>query len=93
MDHPTATPVPREVLNHTTKAMDPRFGSSHDDIVSFNTQCSSQWDGLRRDVSQIMLIEGHWAHQSTKLYYNGLPHAQITEKDAPVQLGIERIPH
>lgn len=49
MDHPTATPVPREVLNHTTKAMDPRFGSSHDDIVSFNTQCSSQWDGLRME--------------------------------------------
>lgn len=47
MDYPTANPVPREGLKHTTQAMDQRFGYSHDDIISFNTQCSSQWDGLR----------------------------------------------
>jgi hypothetical protein len=50
MDHPVANPVPREMLKHTTKAIDLRFGYSHDDIVSFNTQCSSQWDGLRREL-------------------------------------------
>jgi len=41
-------------------------------------------------ISQMVLIEGHWAHQGTKLYYNGLPHAQISAKDGPLQLGIER---
>ena len=35
------------MLDHKTKAMDPRFGASHDDIISFNTQASSQWDGYR----------------------------------------------
>lgn len=33
---------------------------------------------------------GHWAHQPTKMYYNGLPHADISAKDGPIQLGIER---
>jgi hypothetical protein len=47
MDYPVASPVPRETLQHTTKPVPPQFGYSHDDIVSFNTQCSSQWDGLR----------------------------------------------
>lgn len=50
MDYPVANPVPREMLKHTTKAVDPRFGYSHDDIVSFNTQASSQWDGLRKNL-------------------------------------------
>jgi len=70
--------------------MDQRFGYSHDDLVSFNTQCSSQWDGLRGRLPTIQLIEGHWAHQGTQMYYNGLPHDQITAKDGPVQLGLER---
>ena len=53
MDHPVANPVPREMLDHKTKPMDTRFGYSHDDIISFNTQCSSQWDGLRRSLEVI----------------------------------------
>ena len=78
MDYPRANPVPREGLKHETKAMDKRFGYSHDDVVSFNTQCSSQWDGFR-----------HWAHQKTQMYYNGLPHEKILAKDGPIELGIE----
>jgi len=49
MDYPVASAFPREPLKHIIKALDPdKFGYCHDDVVSFNTQCSSQWDGLRR---------------------------------------------
>ena len=89
MDYPVASPVPREMLKHTTQPVDPRFGYSHDDIVSFNTQCSSQWDGLRMGCFNELLILGHWAHQPTKMYYNGLPHPKIM--DGPVELGIESL--
>jgi hypothetical protein len=54
MDYPVASPVPREMLKHKTQPVDPRFGYSHDDIVSFNTQCSSQWDGLRSLLNIIL---------------------------------------
>jgi len=37
-----------------------------DDEISFNTQCSSQWDGFR-----------HKAHEHTQMYYNGLPHTEL----------------
>lgn len=33
---------------------------------------------------------GHWAHQPTKLYYNGLPHAEIMGGGVPAQNGIDR---
>jgi len=36
------------------------------------------------------LNEGHWAHQPTKLYYNGLHHSEIAAEDGPIQLGLER---
>lgn len=39
---------------------------ANDDEISFNTQISSQWDGLC-----------HFAHQTTKLYYNGATHEQM----------------
>jgi hypothetical protein len=39
----------------------------HDDELHFNTQSSSQWDGLT-----------HCGVQKKELYYNGLKHADIT---------------
>jgi len=33
---------------------------------------------------------GHWAHQPTKLYYNGVTHAEITASDGPTRNGIDR---
>jgi len=47
----------------------------YDDVVSFNTQASSQWDGL-----------GHCAEQETGIYYNGVPHEEI-KKTGNKQLG------
>jgi len=91
MDYPRANPVPRQGLKHETKPMDKRFGYSHDDFVSFNTQCSSQWDGFRIFVLRNGLIVGHWGHQKTQMYYNGLHHDQITAEDGPIEMGIERI--
>lgn len=36
---------------------------------------------------------GHWAHQETKLYYNGLPHAEIMDVNVPARNGIDRESH
>ena len=41
----------------------------HDDELHFNTQSSSQWDGLT-----------HCAIQEQELYYNGLKHEDVTKK-------------
>ncbi|CAH0019905.1 unnamed protein product [Clonostachys rhizophaga] len=48
---------------------------SWDDEISFNTQSSSQWDGLR-----------HWGNTHTGFYYNGLHHNDLIQSN---QLGIE----
>jgi anaerobic selenocysteine-containing dehydrogenase len=40
-------------------------------------------------VVNVLLMLGHWAHQPTKMYYNGLPHPKIM--DGPVELGIESL--
>lgn len=36
------------------------------------------------------LITGHWGHQKTKLYYNGLKHDDIMKENGPIFDGIER---
>ncbi|KIY01416.1 uncharacterized protein Z520_02968 [Fonsecaea multimorphosa CBS 102226] len=41
---------------------------AHDDVVRFNTQSSSQWDGLR-----------HVGLQSSGVYYGGMKHREIDE--------------
>ncbi|GAC95152.1 hypothetical protein PHSY_002727 [Pseudozyma hubeiensis SY62] len=48
-----------------------------DDMVTFNTQQSSQWDGLR-----------HFAHQQSKMLYNGVPHDDIHADRGNLRLGI-----
>ncbi|KAH8667974.1 putative cyclase-domain-containing protein [Tricladium varicosporioides] len=50
---------------------------TYDDEVGFNTQCGSQWDGLR-----------HWGHSKTGLYYNGLRHEEVLKSG---MLGMEHI--
>jgi hypothetical protein len=51
--------------------------TGHDDVVSFNTQSSSQWDGYR-----------HAGVQESGLYYNGLKHSQILKNKNDGILGI-----
>jgi len=41
---------------------------AHDDVITLNTQSSSQWDGLR-----------HVGHQESATYYNGMKHREIDE--------------
>lgn len=43
----------------------------HDDIWTFNSQVSSQWDGLR-----------HFAYQKEAKFYNGVTVEQISGKDS-----------
>ena len=37
------------------------------------------------------LDAGHWAHQPTKLYYNGVTHAEITDCSTVTRNGIDRM--
>ena len=55
----------------------------NDDEVEFNTQGGSQWDGFREPCtlpdmwSAADSTVGHWAHQPSKLFYNGVSQADI----------------
>ncbi len=51
----------------------------NDDELAFNTQCGSQWDGLK-----------HVAHQSSHQYYNGLKHENIVNK-SDCRNGLENV--
>ena len=54
----------RAPLQHIVKHTTPCTGN--DDILTFNTQSSSQWDGFR-----------HYAYQDQKLFYNGCSQEMI----------------
>lgn len=72
--------------------------TGHDDEIHMNTQSGSQWDGFRRFSILLLGIlpivdkpgAGHWAHQPTGLYYNGVKHADITDPKARKRNGIDR---
>lgn len=65
----------REALNHTIKR---RRKNVHDDVYgNFNTQSSTQWDGLT-----------HYGHQQYG-FYNGVTEAQVTG-DENTRNGIEQ---
>ncbi|KAF2231181.1 hypothetical protein EV356DRAFT_452566 [Viridothelium virens] len=67
LHHPTHPSASRPVLSHTISSLFPHGYPAYDDHVSFNTQSSSQWDGLK-----------HYAHSPTNKLYNNLSYA-----DAP----------
>jgi len=59
-----------------------------DDLIHINTQSGSQWDGFRKPPFHHFPFfpspkpdqnSGHWGHQETGLYYNGLEHDQIPD--------------
>jgi hypothetical protein len=50
---------------------------AHDDVLTLNTQSSSQWDGLR-----------HIGLQESGTYYRGMKHRDIDEKREDGKLGI-----
>ncbi|KAF9886954.1 hypothetical protein FE257_010695 [Aspergillus nanangensis] len=49
----------------------------HDDVLEFNTQCSSQWDGF-----------GHAGYMQEKLFYNGVTGQEIIKPGSKARLGI-----
>ncbi|EFQ86063.1 hypothetical protein PTT_18780 [Pyrenophora teres f. teres 0-1] len=51
----------------------------NDDHLDFNTQCSSQWDGLR-----------HYGYQGKKVYYGGRTQEELENSDV---LGIDDVAH
>ncbi|OQV09726.1 hypothetical protein CLAIMM_13816 [Cladophialophora immunda] len=52
---------------------------AHDDVLTMNTQSSSQWDGLR-----------HIGLQESGIYYGGVKHRDIDEKREDGRLGIQK---
>jgi hypothetical protein len=73
--HNIGTPAfGRNGLQHKLIKYEPINGQLvHDDEVSFNTQCGSQWDGFM-----------HQGDQSSRAYYNGFKHSDTvcTEENA-----------
>ncbi|KAH7030581.1 uncharacterized protein B0I36DRAFT_408590 [Microdochium trichocladiopsis] len=51
---------------HTQQVINKEPLVVNDDVITFNTQCSSQWDSLR-----------HFAYQKDKKFYNGTTQADI----------------
>jgi Putative cyclase len=62
---------------HKSKPDDPNR-PVHDDVVTFNTQSSSQWDGFR-----------HYGHAPTSKFYNGTTLAEI--QSGGTKIGIDAI--
>lgn len=54
----------RSCLEHTIKKKEGR--TVNDDVLTFNTQSSSQWDGFR-----------HYGHQKHKVFYNGVTQEEV----------------
>lgn len=67
----------RAPLQHTIKPKTPR--TVNDDILTFNTQSSSQWDGFR-----------HFGYQKEKIFYGGHTLLQLLNSNAIGTDGRER---
>ena len=68
----------RSCLEHTIKKKEGR--TVNDDILTFNTQSSSQWDGFR-----------HYGHQGHKVFYNGVTQEEVESTNrAIVASGVNR---
>lgn len=65
----------RQVFHQHVYQKPPRI--VHDDVWTFNSQCSSQWDGLR-----------HFGYQKEQLFYNGVTVEQISGDGASKVNGI-----
>ncbi|KAL1854819.1 hypothetical protein Daus18300_011335 [Diaporthe australafricana] len=55
-------------VGFTQKIIDKDPFVVNDDVITFNTQCSSQWDSMR-----------HFAYQKEKQFYNGITQQEIHE--------------
>ncbi|KAL8902730.1 MAG: hypothetical protein Q9207_004427 [Kuettlingeria erythrocarpa] len=81
LDWPLNKPAPpgngREPLKHEIRRRGHVGRVVNDDVVEFNTQCSSQWDGLR-----------HYGYLKERKYYNNIDPKQIASSSV---LGIDAI--
>lgn len=41
------------------------------------------------DIRMLMTCEGHWAHQDSERYYNGLTHEEISGPNRNLRNGIQ----
>jgi hypothetical protein len=61
-------------LTHTVIRKDPRL--VHDDLIEFNTQISTQWDGYR-----------HYGYQQLRIFYNGVTVDEVSGPKSTTKLG------
>ncbi|KAJ2898501.1 hypothetical protein MKZ38_003851 [Zalerion maritima] len=76
--HPSfgRAPFKSRLVNRTGPGTDgTRTRCVNDDILHFNTQCSSQWDGFR-----------HYGYQKAMRYYNNVSHEDL---ETPEAIGID----
>ena len=64
----------RQPLTHTVLRKDPRL--VHDDVLHFNTQISTQWDGFR-----------HYGYQRERKFYNDVQIEDISGPGHPKETG------
>ncbi|CAE6525435.1 unnamed protein product [Rhizoctonia solani] len=75
MDLPKYSLYERKGFHRENIAKTPR--TINDDIIHFNTQCSSQWDSLR-----------HFGYQAEKVFYNGLKQESLLSDPSITTNGI-----
>ncbi|KAJ5609953.1 putative cyclase [Penicillium lagena] len=72
LDWPLSKPVHpffnRQIFYHHIQHKAPR--TVNDDVILFNTQCGTQWDGLR-----------HFGYQDAKKFYNGVTQDEISSSE------------
>ncbi|CAE7181617.1 unnamed protein product, partial [Rhizoctonia solani] len=76
MDQPKYPLYERKGFHRENIAKTPR--TVNDDILHFNTQCSSQWDSLR-----------HFGYQAEKVFYNGLKQESLLADPSITTNGIQ----
>jgi hypothetical protein len=96
LDWPINKPVfpafKRPKFQHQLISYAPR--TINDEVLTFNTQCSTQWDGFRHygssrqplASSQVANFQNQTGYQESKQFYNGNVQDDIAEKDV---LGID----
>jgi hypothetical protein len=81
LNKPSYPSFGRDPFRHKIRHKNPRI--INDDILEFNTQCSSQWDGLRHyglyyiHASATEMLMRCLAFQKSQQFYNGVTQKEI----------------
>lgn len=74
LDFMARPPHGREAMQHAVQRKYPRL--VHDEVISFNTQIGTQWDGFR-----------HYGYQRENIFYNNVKVSDISGPGNPSKVG------